>query len=401
MALFEICLGIAAGIGLLSHLDASDTNSKANQKLNNARKRYKEAQDSLVIAKDHALENAETLGKDKKQVLDTSMKQFIRHYSKIQGIEQSKLVEKINLDMIKTDEVLEMERLGEVYDSALSSATAGAATGIAASLALTGGGMTAVAATATEVGVLGSTLATGAGTIGTALMAGNVGAAASAATGVAAGLAAPVASVLAPVTLFTGISASIKADENLSKALTVEYEVDAEISKMETQELLCSAVAEKAEMFDNLLMQLNVIFTEATASMAGVIRKNQSSFIFGRKVNFEKLSPEQQALLGATASLAQAVKQVIATDILEDDKVSDSANELAENAVAKVEQAQEIKNLIDTLDVEANPVPLEYDHEIDKDDIYSSLGLLIFIGIVVGLIYGLYLLSVFIWNWLF
>ena len=86
----------------------------------------------------------------------------------------------------------------------------------------------------------------GLATAGTALMAGEVSAAAGiAGSALSFGVAmTPLAAIAAPVILFTGISASMKADENLEKANTMYAQAEAASEKMKVSEMLCGAITD-------------------------------------------------------------------------------------------------------------------------------------------------------------
>ncbi len=98
---------------------------------------------------------------------------------------------------------MEIQKLDSAYTSAISTDAVDTAAG--AALLLAAGGSLPV-------------LAEGASLAGTMLSIGEVGTAASIAGSAVGAAFAPLAAVAAPVVLFTGFTASMKADENLEKA---------------------------------------------------------------------------------------------------------------------------------------------------------------------------------------
>lgn len=110
--------------------------------------------------------------------------------------------------------------------------------------------------------IIGSTLSLAAG----ALSFGGIGAAATL-TGSALSMAAsatPLAAIAAPVLLFTAFSANDKADENLEKARANYAQAEAAAAEMSISETMCNAIVKRADMFDNLINELNDYFSPMT-----------------------------------------------------------------------------------------------------------------------------------------
>lgn len=295
----------AAGVG--GHLSAKETNEKAQKTAREAQNLYNEARHSLEIAQNNTEKSLLTLGYGKKNVLETSMNQFLKSYDKVKEVKftESVGINEISKFTIDHQGAIEIRRMTDIYENSFKSGATGAATGAVIALAASG-----------SLPVVTGTLATA----GTAVMAGEV--------GVAAGLAGsalsfgaamtPLAAVAAPVILFTGISASIKADENLEKANTMLSEAKAASAKMKVSETLCYAISERAEMFDKLLIDLNAMFAECSGLMAGVIRKKEGK-IFKKKLSSADFTEDEIKLISVTRALAGAVKSVIDTPMLSND----------------------------------------------------------------------------------
>lgn len=201
-----VAAAAAGALGIGGHLSAKETNDKAKKRYDEAQRIYYDAKGALEKAQNSTEKSLLKLGYDKKRVLDTSITQFLNAYDKVKHI---KLENTVGMDEIakftidQKDEI-ELKKLTDIYSSSIKSGATGAAAGAVIALAANGG----LAVVTSELGVAGSVFAMGefsaaAGIAGSAL---SFGAAIT-----------PLAAIAAPVILFTGISASIKADENLEK----------------------------------------------------------------------------------------------------------------------------------------------------------------------------------------
>ena len=84
---------------------------------------------------------------------------------------------------------------------------------------------------------------------------------------------------------------------------------------METQETLCRAIAEKADMFNSLLSELNGLFAPVTEAMEKIVNGKKSGFWSGR-IKQEDLSDDEVDVLRVARAIAGAVKSVLDTPIL-------------------------------------------------------------------------------------
>ena len=301
-------LGVAAGvIGAGGHLSAKETNERAERVSQDAQELYNNAKQTLEAAQNKTEKALVKLGYDKKRVLDTSMKQFLPTFEKVKHIQLSESVgiHEIAKFTIDQQDVIEVREMTDVYSSCFASSATGVAAGAAVALAASG----ALPIITGELSLAGSALAAGeiSAAVGFAGSALSFGAAMT-----------PLAAVAAPVMLFTGISASMKADENLEKANTMYAEAEVAVEKMKISETLCEAITEKSEMFDDLLENLNTMFAECTGLLTAVVRKREGR-IFKKKLTKENFSEDELELITVTSALAKAVKSVIDTPILSKD----------------------------------------------------------------------------------
>jgi TM2 domain-containing membrane protein YozV len=315
-------VAVAAGIyGASKHSEASKTNQRAKETQEEAQHIFNEAKLKLENAQKNTKNSLIYLGKSKQQVMMTTFSQFCESFRKIKNLEvqATEGLNELSRFTIDEQEAIQMRELADVNANNLSTAAAGAAAGTMVALAASG--------FAPVVG----TLASGAGA---ALVAGEFtlagGLAGSAAT---VGLAAtPLAAIAGPALMFSGLSASNKAHANLDKAQSTLSEAQAQAEKMETVVVTCNAIAQRADMFQSLLQELNMLFGAASGMMTDMVNKKTSGFFASSKVNVKKLSEREKELIAVTRSLAGAVKAVLDTPMLS------SEGKLTKESQAKYEE---------------------------------------------------------------
>lgn len=295
---FLIAGGLALGAGLLGvggHLEAKETNRKATEKAEAAKHLYSKAKNSLENSKRKTTEALLNLEKYKRDILESSMKQFLRGYQRVKHIEirtPENLCELSNFS-IRPQDMLQIQKLTDIYESSLKSGAAGVVTGMA--LAAMPG-----------VGLLGAAAVT------------------------------PLAAIAAPVILFTGISAAMKADENLEKAEVMYAEAEAAAEAMKVQETKCRAIIQKTEMYGSLLNALNRMFSECARYLDSVTRKKKG-FLGLRRITEKRLSQEEMNLIAISRSLAGAVKSVIDAPVLDSrDDFNRDSEETYDNVSSKM-----------------------------------------------------------------
>ncbi len=339
MAISLLLAGLAAAVfGAGAHMTAKETNEKAQKVIEQAKEEYEQAKNILEKAQKDTEKALLVLGYSKKNVLETSFEQFCRAYERVKHIQVSESIgiSEISKLIIDEKEVVQLREMSNIYQSVFSSSVAGAATGTVVALAASG-------ALPAVTGALS--------TAGAALFTGHIGAAATMAGSAlsAATAITPLAAIAAPALLFSGISANIKADENLEKAKTMYAEVEVAIEKMDTSEVLCKAIEKKAYMFNDLLFELYPMFSKCTALLDSVTSKKKGVFK-KKQITAEDLTKEELNLIAVTRALAGAVKAVIDTPILnEEGEISVESNETYENTKALmpalVEKATEVQSV--------------------------------------------------------
>ena len=359
----------AAAIGgLAAHSVAKENNKEAERILEEAKDIYYSGKRSLEEAQKATEEALLKLGYSKKEVLETSVKQFLENYKKIKDVEIKKSLglNEIENFSIKNQEALELKEMSNIYESAFSKGAAGAATGAVIALAASGSlpVVTGVLSTAGSLAVAGNIGAT----------AGLAGSALSLATSLT-----PLAAIAAPVMLFTGISSVMKADENLEKARTVRYQADAAVAEMRVAETLCKGIARNAEMFNDLLYKLNTMFSYCNNLLDGLIKRK--TWIFRKKVKSKSLTEDELKLVAVTRALAGAVKAVIDTPILnKDGKISEKAELLYKETNQKMESFVSAVEEIERSNIKAS-------NSSNKFNIKNILFLAVILTLIISIVF--------------
>lgn len=365
-------LAAAAIGGLAAHSKAKDYNKRAESILEEAEDIYYSGKRSLEEAQKATEESLLKLGYSKKEVLETSVKQFLENYQKIKEVEIKKSIglNEIANFSIKNQEALELKEMSNIYESAFSKGATGAAAGAVIALAASG-------SLPVVTGVLS--------TAGGLAVAGNIGAAAGLA-GSALSLASsltPLAAIAAPVVLFTGISSVLKAEENLEKARTSKHQAELAVEKMATAETLCRGISRNAEMFDELLGKLNVMFLHCNNLLTGVIKRK--TWFFNKKVKSKSLTEDELKLIAVTRALAGAVKAIIDTPILnQEGEISKKSNLVYKETNTKL-------NNFATAIKEIQRSNIEQVNTSNKINIKNVLFITFVLSLILGVFYFFYI----------
>ena len=317
-------IAAVGGMGAVGHAVARDDQKEAESIARRAKNTYESAKSSLMSAAKTAESQLESLGRSKKEVYDTSMKRFMKSYERIQDIPDKNFpgMDELRNFRITPSDMIQLREMGSIYDAAF---TAGVGAGSAA-------GFAALAANGSL------------STVGSALVAGNIG---GALTGIGGALSAtPLAVVAAPVMFFSALSASIKADENKEKARAMLAEAESKAEKMKTDETFCRAVGDRADMFRGLLETLDIMFAPCVGRLEDIVR-SKSVYDPYRKISGYELSNDELKLCAVTGSIAKAVKSVLEVPILSDSrtihpKVDSTITKVSRNLPILVERFETV-----------------------------------------------------------
>ena len=278
MPLPFLLVGAAALAGVGTHINAKKKNEEAQRLIKLAESSYNTTKEKLSIAKKDTESSLVQLELSKKKVLQSSMKQFLKAYKRLKNVQLKESVGLTELSKfsISPSDIIQIQNMTNIYESNLKVGAVGATAGVA---------LTALTTT-TLVG----------------------------ATGLASFLS-PLAIVAAPTLLFTGISSSIKAEENLEKARVMYYDTELAVEKMNTSITICNGIVDRTNMYNNLLHSLNQLFSECARYMDSVTRSKVGIFK-GWQIKPNKINEEEMKLFAITRALAGAVKAVIDTPVL-------------------------------------------------------------------------------------
>lgn len=316
-----LLLGAAGAfmLGASAHDDAKKTIEKAQGLIHDAERLYDRSKTALEIAQNDTEAALFELGCNKKRVLSTSVNQFITAYKRLKSIKVSFQNETKKFTVDEQD-VLEMQKLSDIYSSVISSGATGAATGALIALAASGTALPVLASTASiasSILLSGGGITSAIGIMGTGLS--------------YAASMTPLAAIAAPVVLFTGINSSIKADENLEKAQTTYRQAESAAEKMKAAKVLCEGISMQAKMFDELLLRLDTMFSMCVSSLDDMTTKKCKEFNC-QTITEDMLSQDELKLIAITRSLAGAIKSVIEEPLLsENGTVSYKAQDVYDN----------------------------------------------------------------------
>lgn len=310
-----IALGVGALFGAAGHSVANDNNKEADTIYRNSKQWYDNTNENFLAVKSNCENALQTLGTNKKNVLDTSFKKFAKSFSKVKSIQIQDSIGILELGKfaIDYDDTLEIQKINNDCNDIIAAGTMGGVAG--ATLLLATGGTAAITGITSSAIVAGQGLAFAGGAAVSGMGMGAVGSGFAVAGAGLSATIAPLATIAAPVILFTGISASLKSEENLSKARLYESEVEEAIAEMEILTIKCNAIAEKTNIHNELLTQLNDIFTPCTKLLEDVTN-NIHRRSFKKEITSKDLTSEERELLAVSRAVAGAIKALIDTPLL-------------------------------------------------------------------------------------
>lgn len=320
--------GLTGTVGIAKTIKAGVDQNKANDTNTRAKDIIEGATREINIRRAESGEAIGNLGQKKLWVLNNSIKPFIFSFEKIHNVELS---ESIGLDELQNfhldvQSFGELKQLGEMASSLLGGTAGGAALGAITAFGAYGGAMTfGAASTGTAIASLSGAAATNATLAflgGGALSVGGLGMAGG--TAVLGGLVAGPA--LAVMGFVMGAKASANkgaAYSNLAKAK--EYKAE-----MEAAGVLCNGIRLRADMFNRLLIKLDVLF--------GPLVYEMEQIIINAGTDYSRYSVEQKQVIAKALSIAGALKAVLDTPILtENGELASEAEETAGKIQALIE----------------------------------------------------------------
>lgn len=315
IAIGTAAAGVGAGVkGVMNNNEANDVNNRANNIIGRAK-------NDLEMARKATFSSLEALGREKIYVFDVSIKRFIEYFEKLKNVNISDSVGIDEINKLKFDKAYfdELKECSLQITSMLAGGIGGVGAGALAALGAYSATMAVgVASTGTAIASLSGVAAYNATLAflgGGSLAAGGLGMAGGMA--VLGGLVAgPALAVMGFVTLGASSKKLDDAYSNLAEARKVSEE-------LETLKVSTNAIRRRAQMFERLLIRVDLLYSEAIDNLEKVINE------FG--TDYSSYSEEAKKVVASNIKLTQTIKAILDTPILTDNgSISEESTKLLE-----------------------------------------------------------------------
>lgn len=318
------------GYGVKKGMDARRDNDEAQDYYDRAEDIFDRAQNRLTASREETLQTLENLGELKLQIWERQFSRYVElmeqiHHVELPGPPGSQQISIIHIDK---QELAEMEKLSLKAGEVLGAGVAALGSGALAGVACYGGAMTlATASTGTAIASLSGVAATNATLAwfgGGSLAAGGL--------GIAGGTAVLGGVVAAPVLAVAGMVMASKARENLANARKNYSQAKLAAEEMDSAASKVDAINNVAEEFIYLLQELDKKMTISQNRLANTLAKLNEQYsqrsIFQKivgwfqgdnKIDYQKFDSNQKKAVHESYLLAQIVKKVLETSILNKD----------------------------------------------------------------------------------
>ena len=326
----------AAGLtGIVKGGQAISNNNKAKEIVEKAESRYNNAKDLLEEQRCITSNDLDELGETKLYSWSNDIGDFIEVFKKFKKVKiegNANLNEKLKMQISDMGNLNKMEvaslKATEVVKAGVSSLGAGALAGIAS---YGGAMMFASASTGTAIASLSGVAATNATLAwfgGGSLAAGGL--------GMAGGTAVLGGIVAGPVLAVAGFIMAAKSEENLANAKKTASEVNVAVEKMNTMIDFMEKVSDIANdynafigefsrRYQPVIQHINDIYCRAYEVQKVFLgNKIKSCLGISFKIDFRKLSLEDQKALQASWLMTQVLYAVLSAPLLTQDGNMDS-----------------------------------------------------------------------------
>lgn len=301
-----IALAAAAGYGAKKGYDAIGDKKIADNINNEAKNIFDNARNELTKLKEETNIDLKKLGNLKMSIYQETLVDFIEIFSEIKNIDFENNLDigtDLNIDYgtilrIK-DSVIEIK---EMVGGGLAALGSGAAAGFGAFGAV---GMLASASTGTAISGLSGIAATNATLAwlgGGALSVGGM--------GIAGGTAVLGGIVAAPVLAVGGFILATKAEEAKNNAYANLEKARAEVAQMNIAKISLRDLRANVQFTELVLYSLNNIFNTYIGKMESIVDFSN---------DYSKYSIENKKIIMTTASIAQTIKNICDTPIIDED----------------------------------------------------------------------------------
>lgn len=298
---------------------ASQINKTSNEEIENAKNKL-ESQRTAVST------SLEQLGREKIYVLDHSVMDFINTFERIKNVdfESSLGLEELKNLHIDKGSFKELKELGNFALEFAGGAAAGAIGGALTAFGAYG------AATSLATASTGTAIATlsGAAAQNATLAFFGGGSLASGGFGIAGGTAVLGGLIAGPALMVMGLITSVKAGENLEKALSNKAQAHEISVSLNAASFQCATIRRRTYMLYNLLAHLDSLFLPQIWKMEDIVEQEGE--------DYRAYTPESKKAIAIAASTACSIKAVLDTPILTEE------GELTEASKAVTEQIEEI-----------------------------------------------------------
>ena len=307
--LFIGVAAIAGVTGVGTTVKAVDDKNKAHKITRFANKRVQQARDDLEEQLVWVSEALENLGKEKVEILEGHVKDFIATFEKLKNVdfrESLGLNEIKNLHIDKKDfeELKALSHLAVDLSEGLSTGmAAGALTAFGAYQAA---GQLALASTGTAISSLSGAAASNA----TLAFFGG-GSLASGGLGMAGGTMVLGGLVAGPALLVMGLVVGVKSQVELDKALANQAQAMQVVEELRTLSLQCSAIRRRTLLFYELLARLDIQFAQLISDMNRIVDQEGE--------DYATFLPTSKRTIAMAATMAATIKAVLDTPILNGD----------------------------------------------------------------------------------
>lgn len=312
MSSILLFIGIAAATGLTGIGSAAkglDDKTKAKKIIEISNEKVAAARDELEIQRNNVSEALNELGVEKVNILEKDMKRFLNTFEKLKNVDFKDslgLNEVKNLHIDQKD-FEELESLTNVAIDLAKGLTGGAALGTATAFgAYSAAGMYATASTGTAISTLSGIAAKNA----TLAFFGG-GSIASGGLGMAGGTMVLGGLVAGPALMVTGLYTSVKAQEELDRALSNKAEADKTTAELKLLSLQCGAIRRRSYMFYMMLSRLDTRFHELIEKMETIVDQEG--------IDYSAFNRESKKTIAMCASNALSIKSILDTPILNGD----------------------------------------------------------------------------------
>lgn len=323
---FIVIAGIIAaagglGISAVGAISASSDNDEAKKNNDKANSIVEEAKAKLEKSRNICKNALENLGKEKIEILQTSITTFISLFEKIKNIELQDSAGLQELSKFKIDKhgIIELKEATLIAESVAKGIVSGSVAGGAIAF---GAWSAATAFASASTGTAIATLSGAAATNATLAFFGG-GAIAAGGLGMAAGTAVLGGLVAGPALAVLGVVMAVHASENLDKSKVNVSEAQKFREEVGFLCDSCEAILQRANLFFRIMSQLNCTFVPMLKQMEAIIDLEGT--------DYSKYSDGAKKTIAASLSLAQAIKATLDTPLLaEDGKLTEESKRVSD-----------------------------------------------------------------------